>query len=835
MNYTANSTASQPLPGMSFDGLPGVTNIIQFPGQNPEPDWNAAYDFFANVLRDDITVVTFLPDAPKGRGVAARWFGADAQAAAHFAAAKNREKRNVHYVVNRGPVGVHKKPKNEHITAARFAHVDIDPAGPEWDKAAAIADLEARANPSVIVDSGNGLQALWRLPEDSADIEAVRRANRGLICGLAGDCGTHDESRILRVPGTVNWPDARKRAIGRVPTLAKCVQPDNGQRFPLATIHEYFPVPQAKELSETPGAPVEWIDAPTRPEYTLNLSDVELIDKAKNAAGSVNAQFGGVASFRDLFDANADKLAKHFPAENSGDPFNRSAADAAIHAAYAFWTGGNPVRMDRLYRMSGLMRDKWAARPDYRIRTIGFALSNLTAVYDHSETATVEDITVDRSEDSIAAFFAAKRASNWRYAEGLGWLTFKDGRWQEVGNSVEFAIRATCAEVATALHSLTENQRNAIRSHRTISAVRRIAETDPALRVNAGDFDTDPMALNTPGGVVDLRTGIMRPATPSDMVMRCTSVTPSETANCPTWLAFWNATFGHDPALSDYMRRVMGYTLTARTDEEEVYNLHGVGGDGKGTLLKTMASAMGDYARVGTVEMWTNTGKGQHLTFMADLKGVRFHYLPEMPVDLTWNEQRLNQVSSGDVVTANRMSSDSFQFVPTAKLFFASNVPLAFRNVGAAIRRRVRVIEFNTVPDEKKDKRLKDKLQAELPGILRWLINACVDWNRDGLNTPAAVTNATAEYLDSEDAIGAFLSVATIEDVNAVVSNADMLRAYNAFATAEGYPVIHEMRSLGKRLRGRGMLAVRDKATRGWRGRKLVGTFAPGGTAYGHR
>lgn len=149
------------------------------------------------------------------------WFGADAACAADWAAKRNADGSNIYWSPNPPHAGLHKKARKEDVAAVRYAHVDIDPpkGGGGFDKAAVVAKLQAaEVPPSLVVDSGGGIQALWRLEGPApADIEGI---NRSLIKRFGGDTACSNIDRVLRVPGTVNLPNAKKRGAGRVPVAA---------------------------------------------------------------------------------------------------------------------------------------------------------------------------------------------------------------------------------------------------------------------------------------------------------------------------------------------------------------------------------------------------------------------------------------------------------------------------------------------------------------------------------------------------------------------------------------------------------------------------------------
>lgn len=333
-----------------------------------------ACDFFAKYLRTSIHLVAITPDGP----ITGKFFGEDAASAAAWAAEQNLAGRNIYWTVNVSSGG-DKKPSKADITSLRFYHVDVDPPknGQPWDKEAALQALIARGNPSFVIDSGNGLQALWRHDALSTDQAAVEDVNRGLELTFAGDhCWNID--RLLRVPGTTNWPDAKKLAAGRLPSAATIASVDTGFVFPHSVMSGAFPAPPREEV----------VKLILKDEYAEgytgdSMTDEELIIKMTAPRGGLAAfNLGDKATVRDLWTADHQALAKAYPPKTGDSIFDHSAADAALMAHLAFWCGKNPVRMDRLFRMSALMRDKYNERGDtYRVPTITRAVSGCRSVY----------------------------------------------------------------------------------------------------------------------------------------------------------------------------------------------------------------------------------------------------------------------------------------------------------------------------------------------------------------------------------------------------------------------------------------------------------------------
>ena len=186
-------------------------------------------EFFTKTISQQIHLTAIDPE--NRNGTVARDFCQDAAAAMAWAIARNGEGRNIYYAINCIRDGLNKRADKSDITAIRFAHVDIDPpkgvASFTMAQKDAAFDLLVAAFPSVVIWSGNGWQALWRLP-DGVSVAEVEEINRRLIAALGGDKGTHDASRLFRVPGLINWPNKQKVAYGREPTMACMVAEDDG-------------------------------------------------------------------------------------------------------------------------------------------------------------------------------------------------------------------------------------------------------------------------------------------------------------------------------------------------------------------------------------------------------------------------------------------------------------------------------------------------------------------------------------------------------------------------------------------------------------------------------
>jgi putative DNA primase/helicase len=359
------------------------------------------------------------------------------------------------------------------------------------------------------------------------------------------------------------------------------------------------------------------------------------------------------------------------------------------------------------------------------------------------------------SEDALALRFTERHAHELLYVQGFGtWLHFDGCRWApDDVKAVHDVVRTICREAA---HAESGSRSAKLASYATLSAVERMARSDPRHARRPEVFDADPFALNTPGGVVDLHTGVMRPQESRDLHTKATAVAPG--GGCPRWLKFLDDITQGDQALIDYLQRFIGYTLTGTTREQVLIFLRGPGGNGKSVLMNTVAAALGDYATIAMSDVVTVGRNDQHPTHLASLRGARMIVVPEVEEGKPWAEARLKAMVAGDKTAARVMRGDPFEFQPVGKWWIAGNHSPVLRNPDPAMRRRLQIVPLTYVPAEP-DPELAEALKAELPGILAWAIRGCLDWQREGLQKPPpVVAEASADYFTEQDGIAAWFA-----------------------------------------------------------------------------
>lgn len=385
-----------------------------------------------------------------------------------------------------------------------------------------------------------------------------------------------------------------------------------------------------------------------------------------------------------------------------------------------------------------------------------------------SQIATADEVDLDhapattmaRSEDGHSQAMIAEYGAQVRYCPELGrWLHWDGYRWaKQVGGGGivrEFAKsigRAYPDDNGWAAH------KKRCLSNGGISAALALAESDFRVTVGIDALDARPWELNTPGGVIDLRTGNLHPSDPKALHTRSTTVAPDFTADQQPWLDFLTTTFQGDEQMIGFIQRLMGYACVGEVREAILPVFYGQGANGKTVLLETVQELLGDYATVAPQKFLVQ-GPGQHATEIAAIAGARLVIASETNEGERFDEAKVKILTGGDSIKARFMRQDEFTFTPSHLLVMMTNHRPEVGSGGTSFWRRLREIPFNNViPDGKRDPELKARLVAEHgPAIMAWLAQGAALYKISGLKEPEQVKAATSTYEASTDTVGRFV------------------------------------------------------------------------------
>lgn len=395
------------------------------------------------------------------------------------------------------------------------------------------------------------------------------------------------------------------------------------------------------------------------------------------------------------------------------------------------------------------------------------------------------------SDAWLAHRFVARHGEEMRYCPKLGgWMYWDGTRWAvddlDLVGSWAARVGRDAADALIA-HSATPTEARSLprwcNSERAVQQLLRYASREQRIVARVEDFDVDPWLLNTPEGIVNLRDGTIAPCTPDAMMTKCTLVGPSY-EDPKRWRAFLAEVTGNDPAVEAYLKRLFGYALTGVTEEEMLAFFWGSGGNGKGTLLKTIQKILGTYATTAAMETFTASEYDRHPTDLAALAGARLVIAQETQEGRAWDEAKIKTLTGSDPITARFMRQDFFTYMPQFKLVFAGNHRPTLLSPDAAMLRRFHLIPFNVVP-KIVDTHLKDRLIAEYAAVLGWMVEGCQEWLLMGLTPPAAVVESTHEYFQDADPIGRWFDERCTLDASARTLTTDLFTDYRNWCMGE--------------------------------------------------
>lgn len=520
-----------------------------------------------------------------------------------------------------------------------------------------------------------------------------------------------------------------------------------------------------------------------------------------------------------------DGVIAHASASESGDKFkalyagnweegydSQSDADMALVSILAFWCGNVEEQIDRIFRTSGLMRDKWdrmTGDSTYGQITIRNAVSSNGEIYTPIMTGSAEDdfesiddeeeaevltfepdlshitLTIEemrphtkpryqRDEIGIGYAFADYFKPIARFDRERGiWYVYDGKVWQPDENAL--AVAELAKILADRLYSFALQITDEDTRNRYIKRVQKlqmrknrrtmIEDAKSVYPVSHTVFDRNTDLFNCQNGTLNLTTGEFRPHDPADFLTMMSGITYDPNATCPRWEQFISEVMCNDKNLALYLQKALGYALTGDTSLECLFILYGATSrNGKGTTMETFLKIMGDYGKTSNPEMLStkfgNTNASGPSEEIARLAGVRFVNISEPEKKITFNAALVKRMTGNDTLNARFLHENSFDFKPNFKIFINTNYKPSVSDMTLFYSNRLKLIPFKRHFEEhEQDKGLKAFFS--LPEIQSAIFNWCYAgyklFRKQGLDDPSAVTEATKEYQDESDRIGQFV------------------------------------------------------------------------------
>lgn len=500
---------------------------------------------------------------------------------------------------------------------------------------------------------------------------------------------------------------------------------------------------------------------------TQNLSNAELWEKMFRSANGL--------TIRSLFDGQLI----------NGD---HSSTDLSLCNHLAFYTNRDALRVDSMFRESGLYRDKWDKQHSsngqtYGEMTIERALqSTHNTIADYQPKQYQIDFEDEKKDDRTPSFMNTdlgnaerliyKYGKRIRYNNAFKkWYLWNGKQWiqddtNQIQQCAKRTVRSIYAEVA---NEEDDRIRNAIKKHASTSESRRGIESMIALAqsevpILPDDLDKDKWLFNCANGVVNLKTGEFLKHNRDFYMSKISPISYDPAAKCPLWMKFLEDIMQDEDGnvkqdLINFLQKSIGYALTGDTSEQVIFFLYGTGKNGKSTFLDTIRHLFGDYGKQASTESFTVRKNDSARSDLAALKGARLVGASESEEGARLAESLIKQLTGGEPIQARFLYGNPFEYKPDFKIFFTTNHKPVIKGSDEGIWRRIRLIPFTvTIPKEKMDKHLPDKLlQQEMSGILNWAVKGCLKWQKEGLGNPKEIQEATDGYRHEMDSIGNFI------------------------------------------------------------------------------
>ena len=551
-----------------------------------------------------------------------------------------------------------------------------------------------------------------------------------------------------------------------------------------------------------------------------------------------------------------EQVIAHASSSESGDKFktlydgnweegydSQSDADMALVSILAFWCGNVEEQIDRIFRTSGLMRDKWDRQTGdstYGQITIRNAVSTNGTIYvPVRDAASAEDdfVDLDAAEEEHASFTPdisrvtltleeMKPHTNPRYGReeiGIGnafadyfkpiarfnrnrgiWYVYDGTVWQPDEGGL--AVAELAKYLADTLYTFALQIKDEDTRNRYIKRVQKlqlrknrrtmVEDAKSVYPVSHSIFDNNKFLFNCQNGTLDLETMGFREHDPADFITKVSPVSYDPKATAPRWTSFVDEVMQEKTAVSRYFQKAVGYAMTGDTSLECLFIMYGpTTRNGKTTAIETILHVMGEYGISSKPDLLASNyfrgpSNGAPSEDVARLNGARFVGISEMEQKLTINASLTKQLTGNNRITARFLHENSFDFYLQAKIFIDTNHLPNVTDQTLFESGRLKIIPFNRHFEEhEQDKTLKSTLmKAEnLSGILNWIVDGYRMFRKEGLDEPQEVRAATAQYQQDSDRIAQFITQCLRKSPGEELLPAAVYNRYKSWCSDNGY------------------------------------------------
>jgi putative DNA primase/helicase len=445
----------------------------------------------------------------------------------------------------------------------------------------------------------------------------------------------------------------------------------------------------------------------------------------------------------------------------------------------------------------------------------------------------------------------------WMQWDGLGWRIDESGSaaksaalcvaemWRRKAEALEAEADNASEDDRKRLTKVAESHRSfaaQCRNRRGLDNMLALAARDDRFAISVSVLDRDRWALGVANGVVDLRTGQLRPSSRDDFITKCSPFAFNPEAEAPRWCQFIDETTGLPidatsykprPELAKYLHRAIGYAATGCVSEQKMFVLVGAGSNGKNVALDVVAAVLGPYCVQLPPDAMMASGReadGERPTpFARNLAGARLAFGSEAKegkkLDAAWVKKQ-----TGDAkLTARGLHESPFTFDVTHKLILLTNHQPHLDHMDEATRGRLHIVPFDRrwnrpgLPSRdpslpQADKHLMDKLLNEAEGILAWVVRGAVAYAQNGLEPPAEVVAKTRDYFEQQDALGQWITTMERCPAKSGTGASSLFACFRSWCLNEGFSgaQLNTLQAFGRALRALGIEHVRTSTGTVW-------------------
>jgi len=313
-----------------------------------------------------------------------------------------------------------------------------------------------------------------------------------------------------------------------------------------------------------------------------------------------------------------------------------------------------------------------------------------------------------------------------------------------------------------------------------LNAMIELAKSEKGIPISLIKLDKNQYLYNCKNGTIDLKTGSLQPHNKYDYITKICNIDYNPDAKCDLWLKFLADITCNNKELVSYLQRIAGYCLTGDIKEQCMFILYGSGANGKTTFIEILKKILCNYSATVDISIFSAKQSNNDAKYeLARIKGMRLISTSEPSQDMSLSENLIKAITGGDIIPCRKMYGKTFEYPPTFKPFILTNHKPIIKGYDYGIWRRINLIPFlATIPKENQDKDLPIKLYAELQGILSWMVRGCLEWQKNGLNTPETVLKSTEEYKEEMDKIADFINECCEIDTTLKISSSLLHERY---------------------------------------------------------